>query len=34
LRKLKAEMKITIIQGAFLPVPPLLGGGVEKMWFG
>ena len=26
-------MKITIIQGAFLPVPPLLGGAVEKMWF-
>ena len=26
-------MKITIVQGAFLPVPPLLGGGVEKMWF-
>ena len=27
-------MKITIVQGAFLPVPPLLGGGVEKMWYG
>ena len=26
-------MKISIIQGAFLPVPPLLGGAVEKMWF-
>ncbi len=26
-------MKITIIQGAFFPVPPLLGGAVEKMWF-
>ena len=26
-------MHITIVQGAFLPVPPLLGGGVEKMWF-
>lgn len=25
-------MKITIVQGAFLPVPPLLGGGVEKVW--
>ncbi len=25
-------MKITIIQGAFLPVPPLRGGAVEKMW--
>ncbi len=27
-------MRITIVQGAFLPAPPLLGGGVEKMWFG
>lgn len=27
-------MKITIVQGAFLPVPPLMGGAVEKMWFG
>lgn len=27
-------MKITIVQGAFFPVPPLLGGAVEKMWFG
>ena len=27
-------MHITIVQGAFLPVPPLLGGGVEKMWYG
>ena len=26
-------MKITILQGAFLPVPPKLGGAVEKMWF-
>ena len=26
-------MKITILQGAFLPIPPKLGGGVEKMWF-
>lgn len=26
-------MKITIVQGAFLPVPPLLGGAVEKRWF-
>jgi len=26
-------LKITILQGAFLPVPPLLGGAVEKMWF-
>ncbi len=27
-------MKITIAQGAFLPVPPLRGGAVEKIWFG
>ncbi|MCG9793522.1 glycosyltransferase family 4 protein [Flavobacterium algicola] len=26
-------MKITIVQGAFFPIPPLLGGAVEKMWF-
>lgn len=26
-------MKITILQGAFFPVPPILGGAVEKMWF-
>lgn len=26
-------MKITIVQGAFLPVPPLMGGAVEKVWF-
>lgn len=26
-------MRITILQGAFLPVPPLLGGAVEKVWF-
>ena len=26
-------MKIIILQGAFLPVPPKLGGAVEKMWF-
>jgi glycosyltransferase involved in cell wall biosynthesis len=25
-------VKITIVQGAFLPVPPLLGGAVEKLW--
>lgn len=25
-------MKITIVQGAFFPVPPLLGGAVEKCW--
>lgn len=26
-------MKITILQGAFFPVPPLMGGAVEKIWF-
>lgn len=26
-------MRIIIIQGAFLPVPPFLGGACEKMWF-
>jgi glycosyltransferase involved in cell wall biosynthesis len=26
-------LKIVILQGAFLPVPPQLGGAVEKMWF-
>jgi len=26
-------VKIVILQGAFLPVPPLIGGAVEKMWF-
>jgi len=26
-------MRITILQGAFFPVPTLLGGAVEKMWF-
>jgi len=26
-------MKITIAQGAFFPVPPLMGGAVEKIWF-
>lgn len=26
-------MRITIVQGAFFPVPPLLGGAVEKVWF-
>ena len=25
-------MKITIVLGAFLPVPPTMGGAVEKMW--
>jgi glycosyltransferase involved in cell wall biosynthesis len=26
-------LRITILQGACLPVPPLMGGAVEKMWF-
>ncbi len=26
-------MRITIVQGAFLPVPALMGGAVEKAWF-
>ena len=26
-------MRITIVQGPFLPVPPLRGGAVEKVWF-
>src|SRR5581483_1699797 len=26
-------MKITIVLGAFFPVPPRMGGGVEKVWF-
>ena len=26
-------MRITILQGAFLPVPPLRGGAVERLWF-
>jgi glycosyltransferase involved in cell wall biosynthesis len=26
-------MKITIVLGAFLPVPPVLGGAIEKSWF-
>ena len=27
------SLRITIVQGAFLPVPPLWGGAIEKMWF-
>jgi glycosyltransferase involved in cell wall biosynthesis len=27
-----ARVKITIIQGAFLPVPPVRGGAVERLW--
>jgi glycosyltransferase involved in cell wall biosynthesis len=26
-------MKITIVIGAFFPVPPIIGGAVEKIWF-
>ena len=26
-------MRITIVLGAFFPVPPIMGGGVEKVWF-
>ncbi|HEY8966142.1 MAG TPA: glycosyltransferase family 4 protein [Candidatus Methylacidiphilales bacterium] len=26
-------MRITIVQGAFLPVPPVEGGAVERVWF-
>ena len=26
-------MKITIVLGAFFPVPLTMGGGVEKVWF-
>jgi glycosyltransferase involved in cell wall biosynthesis len=26
-------VKITIVLGAFLPVPPVMGGAVEKVWF-
>lgn len=26
-------MRITIVQGAFLPVPPRMGGAVEKIWY-
>ena len=26
-------MKITIVMGAFLPLPPIMGGAVEKAWF-
>lgn len=27
-------MRITIVQGAFFPVPPIMGGAVEKVWHG
>src|ERR1700719_978260 len=29
----RSAMKITIIFGAFFPVPPVMGGAVEKAWF-
>lgn len=28
-----SPLAITIVQGAFLPVPPLLGGAIEKVWY-
>jgi glycosyltransferase involved in cell wall biosynthesis len=28
------KLRITIVQGPYFPVPPLLGSGVEKMWHG
>ena len=27
-------MKITIVLGVFLPIPPVMGGAIEKSWFG
>lgn len=30
---MRNSLKITILQGAFLPVPPTRGGAVEKVWF-
>ena len=29
---LRGAMRITIVTGAFLPVPPIMGGAVEKFW--
>jgi glycosyltransferase involved in cell wall biosynthesis len=29
----KVTVKITIVLGAFFPVPPIMGGAVEKVWF-
>ena len=26
-------MKVTVVMGAFFPVPPIMGGAVEKVWF-
>lgn len=31
--KYRRDMRITIVQGPFLPVPPLRGGAIEKAWF-
>lgn len=31
-RRVKPPLRVTIVQGAFLPVPPLAGGAVEKVW--
>src|SRR5579862_3380431 len=33
MRTRSKQLKITIVQGAFFPVPPLMGGAVEKVWF-
>ena len=30
---LRRAMRITIVTGAFLPVPPIMGGAVEKFWY-
>src|SRR5438477_7080084 len=32
-RNWERSMKITIVLGAFFPIPPTMGGGVEKVWF-
>lgn len=32
-RTLTRPLAITIVQGAFLPVPALLGGAIEKVWY-
>jgi hypothetical protein len=28
-----SPMNITIVQGGLLPIPPILGGATEKIWF-
>ncbi len=30
----RCPLRITILQGAFFPVPPVRGGAVEKLWYG